>query len=426
MLSRLKPLVLRLYTVALACLWVALTARVGAAAQSASPSSGAAQQAASEARTQPRTYAADKPAVRLLSLKEGRSIVSMAWGHDAAEDNVQDCSHVVNKIYRDAGYTYPYASSFELYRGIAGFVRVKSPHPGDLVTWPGHVGIVLDAGVHSFYSLVSSGLAAQDYRGAYWRSRGHARFYRYVLTSESAAGAPRAVLARGSSAADRHQDAAAAVKTASAIEKDSRPGSVVATPSTSVVGAQHAVPELARVTTDQPEDADPPPAVQADVPAFTATTTLTTANGRPTSAEVSQGIAALTNAAGGVLDSEEPLNVATPVVIFEQLTVERVELKRDHGWAHLKIDSRVLIDAGGVNFKARHDKVRWELRRAESGWVAVAPSERVYVAHDAAVRIFAARLAQLTQSDAAARHDEAVVGQEARIANLLSALLESR
>jgi hypothetical protein len=42
------------------------------------------------------------------------------------------------------------------------------------------------------------------------------------------------------------------------------------------------------------------------------------------------------------------------------------------------------------------------------------------------VRILAAQLARLAESDSAARHDDAVLGQEARIANLLSALLENK
>jgi len=117
----------------------------------------------------------------MLSLKEEGAIVKAAWTHSAAEGVAQDCSHTVHQIYLDAGYDYPYASSFDLYRGTPSFVRVTHPQPGDLIAWPGHVGIVLSAKRHSFYSLVTTGLEAQDYRGAYWRGRGHPRFYRYIL-----------------------------------------------------------------------------------------------------------------------------------------------------------------------------------------------------------------------------------------------------
>jgi NlpC/P60 family len=118
---------------------------------------------------------------RMLTQKEERGIVKAVWAHTPYEPDVQDCSHTVHQIYAAAGYEYPYASSFDLYRGTANFVRVAHPQPGDLIAWPGHVGIVLSPKKHSFYSLVSTGLQAQDYRGAYWRGRGHARFYRYIV-----------------------------------------------------------------------------------------------------------------------------------------------------------------------------------------------------------------------------------------------------
>jgi hypothetical protein len=145
---------------------------------------------------------------------------------------------------------------------------------------------------------------------------------------------------------------------------------------------------------------------------------------KPTADEVADGISELGNAAANVLRTAEPLRLPEPVVIFDELRVDRLEIKRDKGWAHLQIDSRVRITEEGADFKHRHEKVRWELRRSENGWTAVAPAERRYVPRDVAVRVLAAQLAQMTQSEGAARHEEAIIGQEARIANLLSALLE--
>ena len=106
--------------------------------------------------------------------------------------------------------------------------------------------------------------------------------------------------------------------------------------------------------------------------------------------------------------------------------MERLEIKRDHGWAHLQIDSRATIAGGEADYKQRHEKVRWELRRTESGWEAVTPTNRTYVANDVAVRHLAARLAHLTETDGAAAHQEAVLLQESQLANLLSALLDNK
>jgi hypothetical protein len=151
---------------------------------------------------------------------------------------------------------------------------------------------------------------------------------------------------------------------------------------------------------------------------------ITTEQRRPTVAEALDGISKFSNAAASAMRTTEPLNVRMPIVIFDELHVERVETKRDKGWAHVQIDSHVRIAGQGADFKRRREKVRWELRRDASGWAAIAPMDRAYVSRDDALRVLAAQLAEMTQSEAAAQHDETVIGQEARIANLLSALLE--
>jgi hypothetical protein len=115
-----------------------------------------------------------------------------------------------------------------------------------------------------------------------------------------------------------------------------------------------------------------------------------------------------------------------PVVIFERLHVERLEIKRDHGWARLQIDSRATIAGGETSYTRRREKVRWELRRTELGWEAIRPAGKAYVPNDVAVRNLAAQLALLTEGDGAAARQEAVLRQESHLANLLSALLQNK
>ena len=59
-------------------------------------------------------------------------------------DTDLDCSHFVQWLFERAGLYYDYAPSRILYAGMEGFERVFDPEPGDLVVWPGHVGIVVD------------------------------------------------------------------------------------------------------------------------------------------------------------------------------------------------------------------------------------------------------------------------------------------
>jgi hypothetical protein len=126
------------------------------------------------------------PNLRLMSVAEGRAIVRTAFQGDEREQEAQDCSHVVHAVYAAAGFAYPYASSFEIYSGDGNFARVKYPRAGDVIAWPGHVGIVVNPAQHSFFSLVRTGLEEQDYESAYWQSRGRPRFYRYkVVPHES-------------------------------------------------------------------------------------------------------------------------------------------------------------------------------------------------------------------------------------------------
>lgn len=123
------------------------------------------------------------PGYRLLNLNEGRAIVQgMAWTDDE-EGLSPDCSHLVHTLYQQAGYPYPYVGSLDLYRGRGPFLRVRHAHPGDLVVWRGHVGIVVSPREHSFFSTTSSGTRIENYRSTYWRARGYPHFFRYLTKS---------------------------------------------------------------------------------------------------------------------------------------------------------------------------------------------------------------------------------------------------
>jgi len=91
-----------------------------------------------------------------------------------------DCSHFVQWLFEQAGLYYGYAPSRTLYAGMPGFRRVHHPRPGDLIVWPGHVGIVVDPDEQTFLSSLRSGVKTASYTSAYWKRRGHPRFYRYL------------------------------------------------------------------------------------------------------------------------------------------------------------------------------------------------------------------------------------------------------
>jgi hypothetical protein len=353
-----------------------------------------------------------EPSFRLLTAEEGRAIVETVSDQNGPAPDAQDCSHLVHRVYLSAGFAYPYASSYELYAGNENFQRVRNPQPGDLVAWPGHVGIILNPREHSFYSLVSTGLEAQDYAGNYWRSRGRARFYRYKventgIQTASAASAPSRV-----SKSPKQQDAGEVIEEREAAQSSNsdRPPKAASERKMVVYG-----PPAPSATASATKSFEIPPSI-----------VIAAVNKQPTKDEVAQGISEISNASGDVLRTDDPSKLMLPVVIFEQFHVERLEIKRDHGWAHLQIDSRATIAGGETNYRRRHERVRWELRRTDSGWKAITPADRTYVPSDVAVRNLAAQLARLTEGDGAAANRETVLMQEAELANLLSGLLEKK
>jgi hypothetical protein len=119
--------------------------------------------------------------VRLMNVHQGMKLVNIAREQKAQVKDKPDCSHLVHQIYELSGFPYPYASSFDLYDGINKFRQVSTPRSGDLVVWRGHVGIVINAFEHSFFSSVSSGFRTEYYDAPYWRAQGRPLFYRYVL-----------------------------------------------------------------------------------------------------------------------------------------------------------------------------------------------------------------------------------------------------
>ena len=349
---------------------------------------------------------------RLMTAAEGREIVTAALEQEQAPSGAQDCSHIVHEFYLDAGFEYPYASSFEIYAGNENFARVKMPRAGDLIAWPGHVGIVVDAVQHSFYSLVSTGLDTQYYDGPYWKSRGRPRFYRYKVVGAGILNAGKTLPPQ------RNSNTANQPRGAAVLDEP--------LPEESVGSNQPPKPMSERTASNYgpqvPETADAPDAT-GEVPS---SIIIAAGNKKPTRGEIADGISELSNASGKLLRSADPMKLQLPLVIFERFEVEKVEIKRAHGWAHLKVATRVLLAGGGMDSKRRNEKVRWELRRTKSGWEAIAPTDRTYVPQDAAVRHLAAQLARLTEQDDSSSNQDATLRRESQVANLLSGLLEKK
>jgi hypothetical protein len=101
----------------------------------------------------------------------------------------------------------------------------------------------------------------------------------------------------------------------------------------------------------------PEEVTEASAPFQIPTSTIVAAGSKPpTREQVAEGISELSDAAGKLLRTDDPFKARSPVVIVEQFSVARVEIKRGHGWALLQVESKVSIDGGTIQ-RSRGEKM---------------------------------------------------------------------
>jgi len=265
--------------------------------------------------------------------------------------------------------------------------------------------LVLDPRQHFFYSSLRSGIETEDYTSAYWRRRGTPRFYRYRAASDQTILSARQISPRN--------------------DLDGNFRTQLVSQSTS---------DEPRTNVTSRDSLEPLPASDDDSPnshvsntdeiAHTAPskTLINIGNKKPTTEQVKEAISTMYQSVSQELNADSLLHSKSPVAIFTQLRVERLEFKGKHGWADVSIDTEALLTSGKLDKLARHDEQHWEMQHAKSGWTITAPTQNVYVPRAFAVRIFAQQLAQLTDQSASgvtASSDS----KEGRLASLLNTLL---
>jgi hypothetical protein len=325
----------------------------------------------------------------LLTQHEGLALAKLALTEPEDPDDQPDCSHLVHQIFQAEGFDYPYVPSFTLYDGVPEFQRVSTPQPGDLIVWQGHVGIVIDPLEHSFYSSVGSGFQTEQYDSDYWRGRGPSRFYRYLVGASTDVATLRkppqwqAPKTLNENAENDNQD-----------------------PANNAIASAGSLRRVATNVGDR--DSVKPFQVPESIP-------IPSAQAKPTSESVSEAISELTNASGGVLRMDG--TTSSSVVIFDQLRIEKMEIKRDKGWAEVRVDYRVELNQGQLKNQRHSEKRRWELRRTRDGWMVMKPADRTYVPADVAEQVISERLYKLTKKSSDKNR-----GEQANLARLLDAV----
>ncbi len=336
-----------------------------------------------QAAKTPSAKATTSPRMVLLAAEDGLTVLAAALDERNRLSGKADCSHLVHDVYERAGFSYTYVPSSDLYTGIAEFRRTTRPQPGDLVVWPGHVGILISPTQHTFYSSLNSGFGVESYDSAYWSQRGRPRFLRYVKHAGTAL---------------------AAVAKPTTLK------------STSLETKLPVVPVDARDTDLAPVSVAQDPAVLQFPPV------LTIASPRPSIQEVTTAVTyALSQAADG-LKGQDLFGLPQTVRVLSQIQVQRVKIKNSSGWAELQTSESASLEHGQSSLRKRQQKQRWTLRRRdERNWELLPPQETMYLNQADAVKLLARQLAAMTAEDSSAD-----ARRKAQLAALLGSLLQVR
>jgi hypothetical protein len=319
------------------------------------------------------------PQVPLLAAEDGLTILAAALDERNRQSDKADCSHLVHDVYERAGFPYQYEPSSDIYAGLAQFHRVVHPQPGDLIVWPGHVGIVISPAQHTFYSSLTSGFGVEYYDSSYWKHRGRPHFFRYIKDSKAVA-PPKA----------------AELKTASLETKRETPIEY---------------PDEAEV----PQATSPQEAKPAGFPHI-----MTIQSAKPSAQEVSEAVLDALNQAAEGLRGKNIFSPRQPIVVLSHFEVQKIKIKNDSGWADLQIKESAMLADGQSSLKKRQQRHRWTLRRRdEQVWELVVPDEATYLNQDDAVRLLSQQLAAMT-----AEASTSESRQKAQIATLLGSLLQ--
>ncbi len=324
--------------------------------------------------------AASAPVNLLLAADDGLAVIAAALDSRNYVSSKADCSHLVHDIYQRAGFSYTYVPSTDLYSGIADFQRVSRPQPGDLIVWPGHVGIVVSPAKHTFYSSLRSGLGVEPYDSDYWKQRGRPRFFRYV-------------------------------KDASAVPVGS---ARAATLKSTSLDAKTPLVETTEVETP------PTPAAPRSTEPIQFPRLLTIQSERPTTEDVSEAIMNALGQTAEALRGKSILGQPQTFVVVGRIQVERTKIKGVTGWADVVTNESASLIGGQSNLKKHQQKQRWLLRRRDAqSWDIVPPQGTAYLNQEDAIRLLSQQLAAMTAEDSSSD-----ARQKAQVAALLGALLQ--
>ena len=309
----------------------------------------------------------------LVSAEQGQAVADFALQSGRRVRPKPDCSHLVHLLYARAGLIYPYEDSRVLYRGVDDFERVKTPQPGDLVVWLGHVGIVLSPEDKTFLSSVRSGIITESWAAPHWARRGRPHFFRYRIGPSANLTLLAAIMSDGPAvrtAAVRNNDAHN-----EGAQNDDTPRS-----------ADARAPRTHRDPALQDGPRDPATNDSADdSAAFVATLHQ---RHMPSKREIVAAILESSNARAQELTAGRTLDLEHPVSVLARVEVTKIKVKHESGAVTIKLSEIVSQEDGRVLAARAIERELSISRRRDGAWVVSDPRRRTYLPQEQALAVF--------------------------------------
>lgn len=310
----------------------------------------------------------------LLSPEQGEALAAFAVQSEKRIRLKPDCSHLVHQLYTRAGLIYPYEDSRVLYRGVSNFERVKTPQPGDLAVWMGHVGIVLSPEEKTFLSSVRSGILTESWMAPHWVRHGRPRFYRYRIGPK----ADMNLLAR-------------------IMDEDKFPPIETGT-SARAATSSHLPSSDSQMTLDgeatgvQPErdELSPQDTGSHNEDGHESVSIVATINQHqmPSRRQIVSAIMENSRAHARQLTTGEMMDAARPFSVFSRIEVETIKIKHESGWVTLQLSETMCAENGRILPARTMERELSIVRRSNGTWVIADPQDRAYLAEEQALEIF--------------------------------------
>jgi hypothetical protein len=374
--------------------------------------------AASAAQSQS-TSGVDYGDTVLVSAEQGQALADFAMQSGPRVRPKPDCSHLVHLLYARAGLIYPYEDSRVLYRGVDDFERVKTPQPGDLAVWLGHVGIVLSPEDKTFLSSVRSGIITESWTAPHWARRGHPHFFRYRIGPSANLELLTAIMSDGPelfhpgvrnpavrgedtqiagvqspdlrNEASRNQVSRNDAARNDDIQDADGPGEDSRAPRThlDMPLPRQDRPDKDRRDEDRPgKDRRDDTAAEPVAGGSAAFVAVIHQRKTPGKREIVAAIMDSGNARARELTAGRTLDLDHPVSVFDRVEVTRIKMKHESGSVAVRLSETMSQEAGRI-FAARMMEREFSMvRRRDGAWIISDPRRRTYVPQAQALGVF--------------------------------------